>query len=506
MAANKSIHAWEAALIKKMIDSGGFTNDQILAYFSTPERPLSPFRLSEIKQAKLHGAVPPASNEQLTKFQQVFKDRSRARSSFFDTNPLHPASLDLLLPIENGTTDIVAVTETDRYEFKEGLNWLNKAQYGRTIAALANAKGGFLIFGVRNADRKVVGIAKGKVTKYDPAKLNQYLSAAFSPVPAWSMYEGTVAGLTVGIIAVERSTEKPIICVKNDGNELKEGAIFYRYPGETKLIKPGELAGLINERIRASETKWSRVFNSIAKSGVENAAVLDIASGLVSGPSGQFFIDETLLDKLKFVTEGTLSETEGAPTLRLIGDLQAAEAPVGAQPIEIPAPVNLSDDQIFEAFVARQQVVAAQVYVAHSALSAKKWLPIFYFIRLAQLSDEEAVALLEAQQGAKPKQVETMVERIGTKATPPGASQPHLSEPTRTQIIERALPTPTDLNGWKAFLKAVRTLAVGEVDPGFLLPMLQECWIDSANDGSLRLQCQYAVAHVDVIWHRQSLQ
>ena len=503
MSSARGVQSWEAALIKAMIAAADFTNDQILAYFSTPDRPLSPFRLSEVKQGKLHGSIPAASNAQLKAYTQVYRDKSRARAAFFETNPLHPASLDLLLPIEDGNADTVKVTETDRYEFKESVNWGNKGQYARTIAAFANARGGFLIFGIRDSDRRVVGITKGKVANYESAKLSQFLATAFSPTPRWTKYEGKIAGKNVGVIAVERSTEKPIICLKNESDNLKEGSIYYRYPSETALIKPGELAALINERIRATEIKWSRLFDSVSASGVDNTAVLDVASGLVKGPAGKFLIDESLLDKVKFITEGSLSEVEGAPTLRLIGDLQVSEGVAEGAAQEVHAPVHISDDQVIEAFAAREEVVSPQVYIAHTALSAKKWLPIFYFMRLAGLSDDEAVSLLVSQSGTRENQLATMVARIHEKGLPPGASQPHLAEPTRGQIIAGDLVAPTTTIEWKAFLKAVRTLTDGEVEPDYLMPRLQDCWVYSANDAPLRSQCQYAIAHVDVVWHRQ---
>ena len=56
--------------------------------------------------------------------------------------------------------------------------------------------------------------------------------------------------------------------------------------------------------------------------GMENAAIFDLKTGEVDGKNGSFLIDENLLPHLKFINEGQFDETEGAPSLKLLGELQ----------------------------------------------------------------------------------------------------------------------------------------------------------------------------------------
>lgn len=48
--------------------------------------------------------------------------------------------------------------ESARVEFKESFNKGNTAKYANTMAAFANNNGGYIIFGVKDAPRFVIGL------------------------------------------------------------------------------------------------------------------------------------------------------------------------------------------------------------------------------------------------------------------------------------------------------------------------------------------------------------
>lgn len=505
MAARKrgqrNIEDWEAALIKALLTAGKHTRDQIVSYFTRPDRTVNPARISEIASDAVFADVEPANAAQVEAHLRQFQSVDRARQSFFEGHPLHPVSLKLFLQVQQGTEKLI-IEETDRFELKESLNFSNRAEYARLIAALANARGGLILFGVRDADRQVMGIKAGKLSGYDPAKLNQYLSTTFAPVPLWQKGEVQVAGKTVGVIFVPEADEKPLICLKDDGEELREGDIYYRYPGENRRIRPAELTRIIRGRARDTERQWGKVLRRVERAGIDNVAVLDISSGEVTGRSGRFLIEESLIPKLRFINEGCFSETDGEPTLRLLGDLQ----PIQGANVEIAAEVvdhfHVSDDAMMEAFVDRAVVGNPRMFIAHTVYSAKLWLPVFYFIRQAGLSDEAAAEHLGQQPGAKPKSIERQAARLLGHSIPAGAAKARSAEPARSAILDRSLPLPTTQDACKAFIKAVRTLKIGEVEPDFLMPLLKECW-ETFRDGNLPTLLQYAIAHVDVVWHQQ---
>ncbi len=52
-----------------------------------------------------------------------------------------------------------------------------------------------------------------------------------------------------------------------------------------------------------------------------NRIILDLNTGNLSGGGGSIILDGDLLQKIAFIKEGKFVETNGTPTLRLIGDI-----------------------------------------------------------------------------------------------------------------------------------------------------------------------------------------
>ncbi len=500
-AKTRNIETWEYALIKALLRRQQHTKDQIISLFSRPDRTVNPYRLAEIAKGEAFAEVEEAEELQVTTYLKGFGRTEDPRRAFQDASPLHPVNLRLLLTLRAGTDELI-IEETDRFECKESLNFSGKAAYARAIVAFANARGGMLLFGVRDADKKIVGINPGRLKGYDPAKLNQYLMSAFTPVPLWQKGEVEIAGKTVGVIFVPQATERPLICTKDDGDDLREGDIYFRYPGENRRVKYAELASIINQKRQEAGRAWGSILRRIDRAGIENVALLNVESGLVEGPSGRFLIDETLIPKRQFISRGHFSEEEGAPALRLLGDVETIQGATVDVAAEVVDHVHVNDDLLIEAFVSRASVSHPRLFIEHLAYTTKLWLPVFAFVRMAGMTDEEAAALVAEQQGAKPKMVERQGVRIVSRDVPVGAAKPTSAEPARSAIIAQTLPTPATEKDCRAFVKAVRTLEAGEVKTDYLLPLLESCWRTFDKLG-VRASTQYAIAHVDVMLHKQ---
>jgi len=499
--STRNIETWEAALIKALLKKGEHTKDQIISLFSRPDRTVNAFRLAEIVKGTAFKDVEDADAVQVTAFLKTFQKVDDARRAFIDASPLHPVNLRLLLTLREGTDELM-IEETDRFECKESLNFNSKALYARTIAAFANARGGVILFGIRDADRKVIGIKPGRLKDYDPAKLNQFLSSVLTPTPTWQKGEIEVAGKTVGVIFVPQADERPLICTKDDGTDLREGDIYFRYPGENRRIKYAELSSIINEKKREVGREWGALLRRVDRAGIENVALLDLNSGVVAGRSGRFLIDEALIPKLQFVSRGHFTEDEGAPALRLLGDVEAFQGANIDVAAEVVDHVHVSDDALIEAFVTNTLVGQPRLFIAHLAYTAKKWLPVYAFVRAAGLTDAQAAEIVKEQKGAKPKMVERQAQRLIDREIPAGAAKPSSAEPVRSMILGGTLGPPATEDECRAFTKAVRTLAPGDVQPLYLLPLLLHCWQTFKAEAVLT-QTQYAIAHVDVIWHSQ---
>jgi len=212
--------------------------------------------------------------------------------------------------------------ESNFLEFKEVFNWNSKDKYAKSIAAFANNKGGFLIFGVKSNPRNLVNLKSRNFESLDEARIAEYLNGVFSPEISWNKFVHEIKNIRIGVIFIQESLNKPIVCIKNDG-VLKEAEIYYRYNGRSEKIKYPELIKLISE-IREQERKgWTELIKKIAKIGPSNTAILDVGKGKIEGAGGSLVIEEKLIPKLNFIRQGKFGK-KGIPTLKLMGDVKGA--------------------------------------------------------------------------------------------------------------------------------------------------------------------------------------
>ena len=73
----QSLAAWEVSLIRGMIEHLNLNNQEALAYFSIPERPINQGRISDIKSGiHEHSNVRIASSAQVRQFIQGYPKKS----------------------------------------------------------------------------------------------------------------------------------------------------------------------------------------------------------------------------------------------------------------------------------------------------------------------------------------------------------------------------------------------------------------------------------------------
>lgn len=220
--------------------------------------------------------------------------------------------------------------EGSTIEFKESYSHAGMAQYFKTIAAFANNSGGYIIFGVGDKPRRLLGLKEKNLSQFEELKVEEFtknLLEYFSPEIRWDHCTFEYKGMSFGVIYTEPLLNKPCICKKsydapNPKYTLKEGDIFYRYGGRSERIRYEELSAIIDHARKVEEQLWLNFAQRAAKVGIENACLLDLGTGKITGNGGSIVIDENLLSKIAFIKEGEFVETKGKPAIRLIGDIE----------------------------------------------------------------------------------------------------------------------------------------------------------------------------------------
>jgi hypothetical protein len=315
----------------------------------------------------------------------------------------HPVDENWLLAILNQLDESTCTNEgsTQSVEFKENFNFPNLALYARTMAAFANSSGGYLIFGVTNEPRAIVGMANDRLSQIDPARLSTEFNQVLDPALTWRHGTLLYNDKVIGYIHTAEASRKPVVC-KRAEECLREGAIYYRYPGTTQEIRYAELQSILEQIRQATENKWMAFLSRIAKVGVENAAILDLESGEVSGARGAMFIPPDLLPQLQFVREGEFVEKSGAATLKLIGEAHVGSLSASAalnpekSPVQIiQVPTHIDGSDTIKAFLNQEHMTDPKQWLLAICGEQSANYPIHYYRSQAHLSIPETIRLFE---------------------------------------------------------------------------------------------------------------
>jgi len=167
----------------------------------------------------------------------------------------------------------VIARESSEIEFKESFNFSNITEYSKYMASFANKSGGYIIFGIKDNPRKIVGINPDRFNEISQEKITSFLLEYFSPEIRWDIGVIDYDEVAIGYIYTDKSENKPVICKKNKDNIIKNGEIYYRYRAQSKNIEYGELIKIINEIREKERQYWVKIIKDTVSIGPQNAVV-----------------------------------------------------------------------------------------------------------------------------------------------------------------------------------------------------------------------------------------
>lgn len=266
--------------------------------------------------------------------------------------------------------------ESNTVEFKEAFNKGNTAKYAKTMAAFSNNRGGYIIFGVKDNPRTVVGLSNSNFDNLNQEQFTEAINSLFAPAVEWEcgIIEVNVPISSeeyevkkIGWIYCEEALEKPIIAQKaNEGEKIASGDVYYRYRARTQKIKYAEMARIIEERSKKERESLLKLIEVIRKSDTANLGIVNYSNGKFSTPYGVDVSFERklvaqVLKKAKFIKEGSFNETDGIPVIKVTGNIDLAE--------EVPVPEGNPDDT--HPYIQKQ--LAAELGISTQDLYALIW-------------------------------------------------------------------------------------------------------------------------------------
>lgn len=337
-------------------------------------------------------------------------------------DPFSQENMNEIFKISPTDNDRITTRESTTIEFKESFGYASLPLYLKTCAAYANTKGGYIIFGIANQPHRLVGLTGSGLKSFesfDPEKMSSHFNDHFAPEISWDIHRYEFDGKIFGLIYINESTNKPVICTKDGGKdkELKEGDIYYRYRGRSQRIKYPELANILDARREIEQQLWMKHIESIAKIGVREVGIFDLHTGSVTGTGGSFLIDESLLSQLAFIKEGEFSEVRGAPALKLIGAVEsfkgATAGPIGRA---IPKGKGIRINDIILESLSQSNSIDGIEYIKQICYENTAFLPVYYYIRISKITLEKAIEILESVT-SRNQSKKKLIERLKTRKT-----------------------------------------------------------------------------------------
>ena len=375
----RSITDEEIGLIKAML-ARGMLNRDIQFHFNRPDRPVNSGRITGIKQGRYGADAPAAAASAL----DAFLDERRRGLPLADRVRRHFERRG------DGQWHLIG-GETAELECKESFEPKQLNPIIKTVAALANCRGGFIFIGVADADGRVVGLRDAAFQDTDIAQLSDKIKEFLEPTPVFSKHDVSLGDKTIGVIQVEEHAMPPVV-VCRDGGGLEAGTILFRYPGQSAPVRPADLQAMLQKRDRLAQDRFLSMARRLSEIGTDKALIVDQGEGVLHMGDNTIPLDSGLVDYL--------------------GSVRADEAGQRAGTLVPREGWVLTPDMVVKAYLQREPVRSPLQYVFVSALTPRHWLPLRYFVRLHGRGAGAVIEELERFQASYPRSKQRALERL----------------------------------------------------------------------------------------------
>lgn len=483
--APRSITDDEISLIKAMI-ARGVKNKDIQFFFNRPERSVNSGRITGIGNGTYSNAaaIGAASDTDLDIF--IAKHRAGgAHSTPPRSSPTDPSTLQAMF--QKGADGLWRLRdgESDTRECKLAFGLKHAFQWVKAIAGLANNRGGYVFFGI--ADGGHVGpvgedlshVALGLSSDFeaiDPVEITSRLKSFLDPTPRIERHTLTLDGRKIGVIHVEAHPSRPVIATKADADRIREGDIYYRYPGQTSRIKYSDLRALLDSRDAHARMGILPMVEKLLALGPQRALLADLELGELHDGSKPIMIDPALVDQIKFIREGSFDEMEGAPTLKLVGEVVAAGA------AQVGSRGAITDENLLRNFLHQETVSQPREYIRYAAGAGHAdWLPLRYFAHRGQMDRAAAIQAIQEADGTR-KRKAALIAMIGNDNA---AFKEYVGSPRRVLAKLKAgeVEEPTDAKSAGVLAQAICGLESLSPPSGPLLMETLERWRSQLEQG-----------------------
>lgn len=515
MARKRSITDKEISLIKAMA-ARSMKNKDIQFFFNRPDRSVNSGRITGIKTGAYSDSakIAPANDNDLDTFLAAFKKTDVSASvsvpasnsaASDETGPMAASKLQSMFKKNRGGTWLFIHGESNQHECKEDFGFKHAEKWLRAVAALANNSGGYVLFGVKDKSvvsgkidpdsYKVTGMKGCDFEIADPADFTKHVKSTFDPTPRVDTTILEIDGMKVGIMHVHQHGSRPVIAQKSLGSQVKEGDIFFRYPGQSARIKYSDLRTILDERDRQARQQILPMVEKLLHLGPREAMVTDLSDGKLSDDKRSIIIGEDLLDKIKFIREGEFDEKEGEPTLRLVGDVQKVSADSTINEKGFVTPADLVRD-----FLEQKAPYAPKEYVRCAVEGGNgAWLPMHFFASKAGMSRKQLSDFISATE-ASAKRKEVYCDRASGKKSAYSLASGSSVELMR-EIEARIIPKIETKTQATAVARAVGGLSKKpETELTEILRLMKSALEIVGEDSGARSQIRRAISRVDELF------